>query len=192
MVIDMSKSDRTAAIVDGVLRLTVTSGAIAAGLLIPNLLIGLEKPLDIFWKQLDKRERERELRRVVSYMKSRDLIHGDYEHGLVITEQGRERLKKIDFDNIKIESAATWDKKWRLVFYDIPESYKEYRQALARKLRNLGFYQLQKSAWVHPLPCRDVIKKICTHYEIEKYVSYVEIIYIDNQENLKKRFNNIF
>lgn len=188
----MSKSDRTAATVDGVLRLTVTSGAIAAGLLIPNLLIGLEKPLDIFWKQLDKRERERELRRVVSYMKSRDLIHGDYEHGLVITEQGRERLKKIDFDNIKIESAATWDKKWRLVFYDIPESYKEYRQALARKLRNLGFYQLQKSAWVHPLPCRDVIEKICTHYEIEKYVSYVEIIYIDNQENLKKRFNNIF
>ncbi len=188
----MDKSDRTAAIVDGVLRLTVTSSAIAAGLLIPNLLVALDKPLAVFWKQLDKRERERELRRVVSYMKSRDLIRGDYEHGLVITRQGRERLKKIDFDNIKIEPVTNWDKKWRLVFYDIPESHKDYRQALTRKLRSLEFYQLQKSAWVHPLPCRDIIEKICTHYKIEKYVSYVEITYIDNQENLKKRFNNIF
>lgn len=188
----MDKRDRTAAIVDGVLRLTVTSSAIAAGLVIPNLLIGLEKPLNVFWKQLDKRERERELRRTVSYMKSRDFISGDYEYGFRITKHGRKRLDRIDFDNISIDTSQTWDKKWRMVIYDIPEEFKQGRQDLTRKLRRLGFYQLQRSAWIHPLPCHDVVEKICSHYKVEKYVSYVEVTYLENQEKLKKKFPDIF
>lgn len=184
----MSKNDTTSAVIDGVLRLTVTSGAIAAGLLVPNLLIGLEKPLEIFWKHLDKRERERELRRVVSYMKSNQLLKGDYEHGLQITEKGRKRLEQADFAHLRVKSRDRWDRQWRLVIYDIPETHKQGRNALTSKLNELGFYQLQRSTWLHPFPCRQVIAAISAHYKIDSYISYIKTSHIDNQEVIVKKF----
>lgn len=187
----MDKRDRTAAIVDGTLNFLVTGGTIASGLLIPNLLIALDKPLNAFWKELDKRARERETRRVITYMKSRDLISGDYEHGLKITKKGMKRLANMNFKKITIDKPNVWDKRWRLVFFDIPEDLRQKRIALIKKLRSLGFYQLQKSAWVHPFPCREVIEKICVEYDIQNYTSYVEITYIDNQKKLVERFRNI-
>ena len=187
----MDKRDRTAAIVDGTLNFLITGSAIAGGLLIPNLLVALDKPLNVFWKELDKREKERETRRVVTYMKSRGLIRGDYEHGLKITRKGIKRLASLDFKKLTIKKPNTWDRKWRLVFFDIPEDRRHRRIALIKKLRGLDFYQLQKSVWIHPFPCRNVIEKICVEYGVQKYISYVEIGYIDSQEKLLKRFKKI-
>ena len=185
----MAKNDKTAALIDGILRLTVISGALTAGLLIPNLLIGLDKPLEIFAKKLDKRARERELRRVVTYMKSRGLIKEDYRHGLVITERGRDRLSESDLRNITIKLQKTWDKNWRVVLYDIPEDIKSGRDALIKKLRNLGFYQLQRSVWLHPFPCRSAINQVAVAHKVDKYVSYIKTGHIDRQEDLVKRFS---
>lgn len=184
----MARNDTTSAIVDGILRFTVTSGAIAAGLAIPNLLIGLEKPLEVFWRHLDKRERERELRRIVSYMKSTRLITDNYQHGLQITKSGRKRLAKLDFHNLTIRPLRKWDGNWRLVIYDIPEKNRGARIALTNKLSELNFYQLQRSAWLHPFPCRNIIETITSRYGVEKYVSYIKTANIDKQELLIRRF----
>lgn len=184
----MARNDTTSAVIDGVLRFTVTSGAIAAGLLIPNLLIGLEKPFAVFWKHLDKRERERELRRVVSYMKSNQLLRGDYEHGLQITDKGRQRLEESDFEKLAVKPRKKWDRTWRLVIYDIPEEHKQGRNALTAKLNKLGFYQLQRSAWLHPFPCRQVIEAITARYKIDRYASYIKTAHIDNQKPIVNKF----
>ena len=187
----MDKRDRTAAIVDGTLNFLVTGSSIAGGLLIPNLLVALEKPLDMFWKQLDKRQRERETRRAISYMKTKQLIRSDYQHGLQITPKGRKRLEKIEFGKISINRPDTWDQKWRLVFFDIPEDIRHSRISFINKLKQLDFYQLQKSAWLHPFPCREIIETVSAYYDVDSYVSYVEVIYIDNQKKLMKQFNFI-
>lgn len=184
----MSKNDKTSAIVDGILRVTVTSSAIAAGLVIPNLLIGLEKPLEKFWKHLDSRERERELRKTVSYMKSNHLVTGNYEYGLQLTDKGRQRLDSLDFNELSVKTRDKWDKYWRLVIYDIPEKNKVGRNALTAKLNELGFYQLQRSAWLHPFPCRDVIETVTSRYKVAAYVSYVKTFSIDNQDSIVKKF----
>lgn len=184
----MSRNDNTSAIVDGILKLTVTSSALAAGLLIPNLLIGLEKPLEKFWQHMDKRERERELRRVLSYMKTNQLIRDDYKHGLQITDKGRKRLEKTNFDKLAIEPSQKWDQTWRLIIYDIPDTRKASRNALTAKLNRLGFYQLQRSAWLHPFSCRQVIEGVASHLQIDEYISYIETFAIDNQTVLIKKF----
>lgn len=184
----MNKKDITAAVVDNVLVFAVTSSALAVGIFIPNLLVGLEKPLNVLWKQMDKRAREREMRRVVSYMKSNNLLEGNYEHGLRLTKKGQQRLAKSKIDTIKIEIMLKWDGHWRLVIYDIPESQKQGRNALVSKLTKLGFYQLQRSAWIHPFPCREEITELATYYGVNSYVGYLEILTIDNQEALIKRF----
>lgn len=184
----MGRHDTTSAVVDKVLLLAATSTALAAGILIPNLLIGLDKPLNVFWKHMDKRARERELRRVVSYMKSNQLLEGDYRHGLQITKKGRQRLEKSKIDNLRVKPLQNWDKKWRLVIYDIPESHKPGRNALISKLTRLGFYQLQRSAWLHPFPCRQVITELTSYYKVNNYVSYLLVSKIDNQKALIRRF----
>lgn len=184
----MSKKEVTAAVVDKILLLSVTSSALAAGILIPNLLVGLEKPLNVFWKHMDKRARERELRRVVSYMKTNHLLKGDYKHGLKVTDKGLKRLEKAKIYNLRVRSVDKWDGRWRLVIYDIPESHKQGRNALTGKLNRLGFYQLQRSAWLHPFPCRTVITELTAYYKVNSHVSYLLVSKIDNQAKLIKEF----
>ncbi len=184
----MSSKENTERIIDASLRLLVTSSAIGAGLVLPNLLVALDKPLDKYFKHLDHREREREAKRIIYYMKSRGLIAGEYEFGLNITKKGSEALAKLDFEHVAINSPAVWDKTWRIIFYDIPEEHRPGRNSLTAKLRAIGFFQLQKSVWIHPFPCRGVIEKITTNFEIEKFVSYVETLHLDNEAILIKRF----
>lgn len=184
----MSKNDTTSAIVDGVLKLVVTTGSLAAGVVIPNLLIALDKPLGKFWRHMDKKQKERELRRIISYMKSTRLLSENYKHGLQITDKGRKRLNQSEFDSLRVKTPRKWDGRWRLIIYDVPEEYKEARKAFAVKLNKLGFYQLQRSAWLHPFPCREAIEIISSYYQIDKYISYIETVKIDNQRLLIDKF----
>lgn len=184
----MAKTTTTSAVIDNILRLTVVGGSIAVGILLPNLLVGLDKPLQKYLNQLDKRTRERELQRILSYMKSQRLVSGNYQHGLQITDKGRRRLVEADFNNLAIAKPQKWDNKWRLIIYDIPEDRKRSRDYLTAKLRKMGFYQLQRSAWIHPFPCRDVIEKVASAYKIDKYTTYIETSYVDNQKRLVKIF----
>src|SRR3989344_5486577 len=57
------------------------------------------------------------------YLRDRGLVsfidNGD-EAEIIITENGRKLVLKYNIDNMKIERPNVWDKKWRLVFFDIP------------------------------------------------------------------------
>lgn len=184
----MARDDTTSSIIDTVLKFMVAGSVLGAGLVAPNIFVALDKPLERYFKHLDKRQREREKRRIIGYMQSQGLIRGDYEHGLILTNKARKRLAKRDFDSLHIEPPKAWDQNWRLIFYDIPEKSKLGRNALTAKLRDLGFYQLQRSVWVHPFPCRPIIEKVTAHYGLERYVGYIETAHIDNQKDLIKKF----
>lgn len=143
---------------------------------------------------MDKRQRERELRRVIGYMRSNRLLKGDYEHGLHITNKGRRRLEESKFKQLSIKPQITWDGKWRLVIYDIPEIRKQYRKALTAKLTRLGFFQLQRSAWLHPFPCRSIVETVSARYKVDRYITYLQAQGISNQKKLiikfQKRYPN--
>jgi DNA-binding transcriptional regulator PaaX len=186
-----AKRDTTSAVIDNLLRLIVGGSFLASGFVAPNALIAFDKPVKKYFFLLDSRARERELRRIVRQMKYRGLIKGSYDHGLQITSEGHKRLQKAEFNELKIDSQKEWDQHWRLVLFDIPEQYKQGRNALSFKLRQIGFWQLQKSVWVHPFPCREVIEKISAYYKIDRYVTYIETNYIDNQEGLIARFKPV-
>jgi DNA-binding transcriptional regulator PaaX len=185
-------NDITTLVVKSILRLTFAGVVVGTVLVAPNAAIALEKPLRKYLDKLDDEAKQRELKRVVRYMRSQGLVNGSYEHGLQITERGRARLSKMELDAISIDEPKQWDKKWRMVFYDIPEESKVGRNSLTRKLHSIGFHQLQRSVFIHPFDSREVIEKIASTYYLDKYVSYVEATYIDNQQILiahfKKRF----
>lgn len=185
----MARRGEVSDVVDGVLKLAVFGGVIFVGLAAPNAIQALDKPLKFYFKKMDARDREREIRKTLNYMRKNGLINKDYQHGLQITKKGQARAKKASLDDLKIPVPHKWDKKWRLVIFDIPEKSKSGRDALTRKIKQLGFRQLQKSVWIFPHPCRQEIEIVCSQYFVERYVTYIETSFIDKQEKLQKLFN---
>ena len=92
------------------------------------------------------------------------------------------------FEEMRIEG-RTWDGKWRLVVFDIPEKLRKGRDALRAKIKELGFYELQKSVFVFPYECRDEIDFIVEFFGLRKYVRYGVLEFIDNELHLKEIFD---
>lgn len=196
MIVTMNQieKDRVSAVVDGLLKFIAGGGFVTTALLAPNAVQIFDKPLAKFINGLDKRARERELRRIAHYMKQKGLIAytpRDYENGIKLTKAGKERLKKRDFDQLSVPVPRKWDKQWRLVFFDIPIQEDKKRYAWTLKLRQLGFQTLQKSIWVYPFPSRPEIEAIAETLGVRKYVTYVEVSRIDGEKLLKARFKHI-
>lgn len=70
-----------------------------------------------------------------------------------LTPYGKKSAGIFQIDALKIVKPKKWDGKWRILLFDIPEKFKIKREAFRGKLKELGFYQLQKSVWVHPYNC---------------------------------------
>ncbi len=77
-----------------------------------------------------------------------------------LTEDGRKKAGMFQIDTLTIKQPRKWDKKWRLVIFDIPEKRKIAREALRGKLKELGFCPFQKSVWIHPYNCVGEIELI--------------------------------
>lgn len=106
-----------------------------------------------------------------------------------LTEEGKRVVKEMKFENMKIEKLKVWDKKWRIVIFDIPENKSKYvRDMMRQKLQKNGFCLLQKSVWVYPYPCEKEIQLICEVLEINTHVNIITAEKIYNDEYLKKYF----
>jgi len=187
----MPKRTESSALIDNLLRLIALAGITSAILLAPNAVQMLDKPLQKLFKKLDENEQKREIAKVLMYMKYKKLITDNYEHGLNLTPKARKRLKQLSFDEISIPKPRKWDKKWRIVFFDIPEDIKSQRDGFAAKMRILGFKVLQRSVFVHPFPCNEEVARIAMHYHVRRYISYIETDHIDNESILLRRFRSI-
>lgn len=82
----------------------------------------------------------------------------------------------FQIDSLKIKRPKAWDKKWRLLTFDISEKKKIIREALRGKLQELGFCLFQKSIWIYPFDCAaetDLLKDFfgLSHNEIQLVVA---------------------
>lgn len=184
----MSRNAVTSKVVDEVIRFGALGGMIGSVIIAPGMARALDKPLQKLWRNLDARERERRLRKVIYKMKENGYLAGQYEHGLRITQKAKDRLAKVELDKLAAKPQARWDKKWRIIIYDIPEEHKQARNALAARLRMYGCSQLQKSTWITPFPCRNDIEAITSQYGINQFISYFEAINLENAAPLLRRF----
>jgi len=69
-----------------------------------------------------------------------------------LLKRGKEVTLKMDLEEMTIERPKRWDGVWRLVLFDIPSNKNKARDALRWKMKQLGFYQLQKSVFLFPPP----------------------------------------
>lgn len=109
----------------------------------------------------------------------------------VLTEKGKKRALTFNFKKMKIKVPDVWDGFWHVVIFDIPEKYKWARLALRDKLLALGFFQCQKSVYIHPFPCEDEVEFISQFFEVGRYVRYGILKHITNEAELLLYFNHL-
>lgn len=105
-----------------------------------------------------------------------------------LSERGKKQTLRFKLEQLAIKRPARWDGQWRLVLYDIPEKIKPAREALRDKLKDLGFFELQRSVWVYPYPCRDEINFIMEVFDIRRHVRLAEAGFLTNEADLLLRF----
>ena len=106
-----------------------------------------------------------------------------------LTRDGRKKAGIYQINNLKIGKPKKWDKKWRALIFDVAQLKRTYREALRGKLKELGFYQLQKSVWVHPFNCKAEIELLKDFFGFsEKEMRLMIVENIGNDKELKKLF----
>lgn len=107
---------------------------------------------------------------------------------IVLSEKGNKLAKMCSLDVLKIKKPKKWDGNWRIVIFDIPEPLKKVRDSLRFHLKNLGFYELQKSVFINPFPCIEEIDQIVKFYNVRKHVRIITANSIDNEDELMQKF----
>ena len=109
-----------------------------------------------------------------------------------LTNKGEKRIRNFCFETLKIEKSKKWDKKWRVLIFDIPtrpKIYNKAREALRHKIKKLGFTQIQKSVWAYPYECEDEILFLANIYNVDKYIEMLTVEKFLHESRLRKKFN---
>ncbi len=108
---------------------------------------------------------------------------------LAITDKGKTKILTFDPENLKINKPKKWDGKWRVITFDIPEKRRNVRDALREYFKQLDFFEFQKSVFVYPYDCKDVLDFLIEFYNIRAHVRQILAVDLDNSLDLKNRFD---
>jgi DNA-binding transcriptional regulator PaaX len=171
--------------------LLLLTGGIALGLQTSSLryyklLFALRKE----WKDIDRRSVNRSLQRLSEQKLVEERESSDGSFRLVLTEEGKRQAKRLDLfgQSIRFRKPKKWDKKWRVVMFDIPEKSRTFRDILREHLREMEFYRLQKSVFVSPYPYEKPLAELTDLYGADPYVRILTVSWIDNEKFLKRHF----
>lgn len=109
---------------------------------------------------------------------------------LFLTPEGRKLAGYMQIDSLIIKKPKKWDKKWRIVLFDIGQLKLTHRNAFRTKLKELGFVLFQKSVWLHAFDCRDEIGLLNDFFGLsDKEVCLLVTENIQGESKFKKYFN---
>ena len=130
-------------------------------------------------------------RAIVSLYKSkliREKHNSDGTTTLILTEGGEKKVLRFNLEKIEIKKPVVWDKKWRIVMFDIPEKSRRLRDSLRLHFRDLGLIEFQKSVFVYPYPCYKEIEFLIEFYNARKHIRFILAEKVDNELHLKQKF----
>ena len=166
---------------EAILSSLALAGVVAIGILAPNTLQTLGKVVN--------RGNKSNIKSAAKSLAAKGLVRFDAKDNTVeITNKGRSYLERVERVYSPITKPARWDRKWRIVIFDIPESRSKQRRHLGFILKKIGFYRLQDSVWVHPYDCEELITLIKTDFRMRKEVLYIIADKIENDAPLRLSF----
>ena len=108
---------------------------------------------------------------------------------IFLTENGKEIFLRFNYEELKIKNPKIWDRNFRVIAFDVPETKRTARNSLREKMKELGFVKFNDSVWVYPFPCQKEIDFIANYWGIGKYVHFILARDITNRYSLERAFN---
>lgn len=160
--------------------------------LIPALAVspGLGYVLKPFLKNEDYYPSE--IERTVRRLHKQKLISYDERNGktkIALTKSGKRKVLSYKIEEMSLKKGK-WDGWWRMVVFDIPEKKKKARDILRNKMKEIGFYQLQKSVLITPWKCEDEVDFIKNLYGVEgENICLIKAKEFDGEDLAKNYFD---
>lgn len=158
------------------------AGALAIGLLAPNVLGAMEK-LGLMPK-LREGEYIRAARR---RLKKQGLL--EEQNGFLrIAPKGEKHLRTLLVPLARPPKLKRWDHKWRILIFDIPERRRGVRVRIRVQLLAAGFMRLQDSVWIYPYPCEEFVALLKAELRVGKDMLYLIVESLESDASLRKAF----
>jgi DNA-binding transcriptional regulator PaaX len=164
----------------------VAAGPLMVGVLVAPNAVGPLLKLIINQSGL----RERQARTALRYAKEKDwyeIKRTKAGNQLVLTAKGRQKLTEAELNEPIM--ARAWDKKWRILIFDIPKSHNRARDQFRLMLKRMGFKQLQASAWIIPYPCSSHVEAAANILGISRFIQVFETAELNNESLWRQKFN---
>ncbi len=147
-----------------------------------------------YFKEKNKRAIYARARKLKELEKKKIVSFKEIENGKVkieLTHKGKLFAREYNLDNLKLNKPKIWDRKWRIIMYDIPDYNKKARDAFRSRIKQLGLYPIQKSVWVSPYDCLPEIEFLCAVFDIDmnNHVYQFTTTEIPKEREIKKWFN---
>lgn len=128
------------------------------------------------------------------YLRRRELIRVRYigqQMYFSLTNKGKKLAGKYSLiDKLKIKKQKVWDKKWRILIFDIKDKQKVKREALRGKLKELDMCQLQKSVWVYPYDFKNEMSLLREFFGMENSeMKLITAAEIENDADLREFYH---
>jgi len=105
-----------------------------------------------------------------------------------LTKEGEWITGTFELNELEISIPKKWDGKWRVIIFDIPHEYRMKRDIFRRKLKELGFYSLQKSVWIHPHECKKEINLLRDFLGLRDFEIRIIVGDIENDLYLRRAY----
>ena len=166
-----------------ILQTVAAAGVLSVAVLAPNAL----QMLKMFGGHKKPRQKE-----IIALSRKRlvnaGLLYYTDDGFLKLTTRGEVKLRRLERAEFKMKKPKRWDKKWRMIIFDIKEKRRLLREKLRHTIATIGFVRLQHSVWVYPYDCEDLITLLKADFKIGKDVLYLIVETIENDKSLKERF----
>ena len=173
-----------------VLKAIGVAGIVIAVLTMPGLGIVIHE----FQKSSEEEQRKR-LYQSIQYLKRRGHVAikylSDRRLKITLTKKGKTIVNQLAIKELQIKKPAIWDKKWRMVIFDVPNWKNKNRLAFTDNLKHIGFRMMQKSVWAYPYTCYDEIMILRKFYDIEKYVIYLDVGMVEDDYVWRRCFSHL-
>lgn len=175
-----------------ILKLVATGAVVLSSFAAPNMARLIPGLLPDEFRRRKYLPKPGDVSRALFKLKSQGLVQlarTPNGSALKLTSDGQELYDRLFLRNYKISKPRRWDKKWRIVIFDIQEENKGIRDLIRKRLKSLGFILLQDSVWLYPYDCEEVIELLKTAHRVRHDVHYLLVEKMAQDRKFRRYFN---
>ena len=170
-----------------ILKYLLIGGALTTAVVAPQFIT----PAILLVKFQKNGYTKRKFQNTFYYLKQNGYIKVRFKNGnIVLTDKGRKMAKKDNIlTKLSIKKPKKWDKKWRLIIFDIGNEHNIKRDALRKMLSKIGFIYLQKSIFIYPFECGSAVNLLKEFFELnDDELRLITASSIGNDNRFRKIF----